>query len=362
MNRGFAVAVTVGEAVKNLGSTVALSATVAVLSMAIGVAVPTATAIEVGSIERDARRATSAGINVMSVTVENRGPISAARCEDLGRVSGVLSAGGIVARESISLITRPHEALELIRATPGAVRVLWPNQRTQASASSVIAGSIVATLHGLGENSILGYRVARGSEVNYAIVGATAPASARGERLDNTIVIASAPVGVVTECLVESMPGARDDVLLALEGWFPRDAGVVISPFYLPDSSWSSPDERLETRMSQQFPLLGAVALTAAVLAVWFARRADFALYRHLGMSRRRLLLMQVAEAVMLVILPASLGLTVSLFLLASDPLPLVVYLTSLDALRLVTLLMLVPLVGGALLLRATRLDALKGR
>ncbi|TFD00504.1 FtsX-like permease family protein [Cryobacterium sinapicolor] len=362
--RGFGLGVLARETVRNLGSAPALLTLAVIMGLASGLAVPLVTAMEVGSVVRDDLAAVAAGTNTLSVAGENRGPISAARCDQLNAISGVISAGGVVSRASVNVASRPNESLELVRGTVGLAAIFWPGDQLDPSKSvAFVSGSRNAVTFGITEGAPIAFsKVADQSTTTTIVLSQIAAPSTRKTALDSAFFEVVPPVGSIVECLVEASPGARDKVESILVGWFPLTSATSVSPYFQLTDPGSTTEQKLHDRLSQHFPLAALIVTFTTVIAVWYSRRSEFALYRSLGLKKVQFLLLLVLETVVLVFVPIHLGLSLSLYFLTGQLGSLVVQLALLDGTRLLSLLPLIPLLSFLLLIRSIRLDTLKGR
>lgn len=349
------------EAVRNLWANAFFTGIIALAAVVVGFAVPAVTLWEVASIRTDAESEVRAGVNVLRVTGEDGALLPAGRCEALNSVPGILAAGGLAVRSTVFPAARPSDVVTLISGTPTLGQVLWPSHAPQTTTSSVVVGSTTAETYGLTSGSTFGYEVRGDPTPLAAVVDRSGVASTRDPQLDTSVLIATAPTGRVRECLVEALPGARTAVEGMLNGWFDATDGTVVSPFYLPVTSSASPDERLAARTTQYVPAIAALVLVSGMVSAWFSRRAEYSLYRMLGLNRRGSLLMQTVEMTVAVIVPLCAGL-VTAMLAMEEYENLDVILATGDGIRMLALLIPAPLLGWLLMRPVTKTDALHGR
>ena len=95
-------------------------------------------------------------------------------------------------------------------------------------------------------------------------------------------------------------------------------------------------------------------------LLVWFGRRSEFALYRALGISGHDIRVMLVIELVLLTLLPFQAG-ALSSMMLAIGASDLILQSMAIDYARLLMLVIIVPLVGAAVVMRTPPLTVIKG-
>lgn len=362
--RGFEFAVLARETARNFWSAPVPSLVAVAIGVACGLAVPLMTAIEVGSIVREDLAAVAAGTNTMSITGENRGPISAGRCDQLNAVSGVLAAGGIASREHATVASRPNESLQLIRGTAGLARILWPgDQLNHLESTAFIAGSSSGTTFGIADGTLLALLTETDpNSTQPVLVGQVAAPSTRSPTLDSSLFEAVPPVGAVTECLVESVPGARAKVEAVLVGWFPVGSGTSVSPYFQLSDPGPTAEQRINDRITKHLPLAAIAIALITMIGLWYSRKSEFALYRSLGLRNLQFLALLVLETFALVLLPVILGISVSLYLSPERIGSLGLQLAMLDSLRVISFIPLIPLVAYVALIRSINLDALKGR
>jgi hypothetical protein len=300
----------------------------------------------------------------MSLSGENRRPISAGRCDQLNALTGVIAAGGIVSRDAVRVATRPNESVELIRGTAGLAAILWPGvQLDQSEGVDFVSGSRNAETYGLDNGVYLA--LSDGNDwamTEPVLVSQVADPSTRKRSLDSAFFEAVPPDGSIVECLVEASPGARKKVEAILVGWFPPESGTSVSPYFQLIDPGSTAEQKLQNRITQHLPWAALLVIVTAVIGIWHSRRQDFALYRSLGLRNTQFLFFLVLESALLVLIPVSLGLFIALFFMEGEIGSLAVRLSLLDGLRLVFLLPLIPLVSYPLLIRSISLDTLRGR
>ena len=358
---GFRAVTVAVEALGNLKANPFTTLVVVLAALLAGVGVPTATLLDVQAIRQDEQAEISAGSNVIRITGENRVSLSAARCEELNTQDGVLAAGGLASRSTVSPVARPNDRVTVLSGTATLAKVLWPGGEAVPPAATVVVGSASARVLGLGPQSFFSFTVRPDPTALSVPVDRVAQPSTRDEKLDASVFVARPPTGDVIECLVEAKPGVRTQVESIAAGWFAESGSTVVSPFYLTVTAGANPEERLSARLTQHLPVLAAVVVGAAMLTAWFSRRAEYSLYRMLGMRTSGFLLMLATEMVAAGLMPLCLGFTATLVWMdVFDELD--VILATGDALRAAVLVILIPVAGWLLMRPLTKPDALHGR
>lgn len=350
---GFTRHAIVREALANALAHRLLASILVIISALAPLVALTLTISDVHAIAQRQLQLEARGASVFSVTASDRTPISALRCDALGSVTGVRSAGSVVAVDDAHSSLPGGRHVPLLSATPGLATVLWPELLLDdgvavgagiADDLGLVPGSSIATTRGI------------------LPVTAVAPPSSRNADHDLLVVQQVAPRGTTRECLVESEPGARDGVEAVLVGWFPGVPTTVV-PYFLPPDTGLSPQEELASRLSAWVPLAAAGLAALAMIAWWVIRRPEFALYSVLGLGTNGLALMLVAEWAVLCLLPGAIGIVNALVASsASLTIPAVAQVAAADTASYLASIILVPLVGVALLTRVAAVDALKGR
>ena len=309
-----------------------------------------------GSVERE-HELTARGSTVFSVTAVDRTPLPAARCDALGTVTGVASAGGITTVELVHSALADRRFLSLVSATPGLAPVLWPGT---PAVDGVVVGAAIGSELGLVAGAALA--IVRADAVHTLPVGAVAPASTRGSDHDLLVLQSVPPRGGTYECLVESEPGARESVEAVLLGWFPGTP-TAVTPYFLPPDTGRTPQQEANERTTVWLPLAAAALIALAMLAWWLIRRSEFALYTIMGLASDGLVLMLFTEWAMLCLVPGSIGLAnalgASASLLGDAP---VAQAAALDVLRYLACIAIIPLLGVAVMSRAAAFEVLKGK
>lgn len=266
---------------------------------------------DVGAISTDHLASIERGSNVLVATRTDRQPFPGQVCDGLSSVTGVKYAGGLVSTDDVTMDNSPSLPVQVLTATPGYAGVLWPSLPYQvARADSVFAGSAVSERLGIRAGGFASFAKA-GTRETVRVDAVGAPSSRRATSDD--VLLRVVPVtNAVTECLIESHPGFADGVRAATDSQLGSD--FLSFALFDDDSEGSTPQQRLDNRLSIFTPAAAFALIALLLTAFWFIRRADFALYRVLGARRRQLAAAFALEWLLLVILPGSVAATLGLF------------------------------------------------
>jgi len=349
----------VAEAVRNLISRPVLSCAIALLSAGTMFASIALTALETNQILSFQTQLEERGIYVQTVAGTAGTPISATRCESLNMIEGVKAAGGLVGASSVRLLSHPSVPVSIVRATPNYASIIWPETRSMPAKGLIVGAEIAAEL-GL----VPGAGFVRGGTDSAkldASVASVAKPSMRDGNFDAYVVEPVSPRGQVRSCLVEAEPGAYLGVQQLLTTWF-SDEVVSVSPLYALPKEGLTPQQQMQSRLSQYFPFGAILLVTCAAVASWLIRRKDFALYRLLGMPPRKLFTNVFSEWLLTVMLPSSAGAVFAMIAVAPQLSGIVLEAAVLDAARLFALIWLVPCLGLLLVGGGSPLAVLRGK
>jgi hypothetical protein len=341
-------------------SSLAVFIPVAIVSVALGILVCLATVTNVAAIAGQQAELVAKGVNVFAVTGQNNDFLSSARCEELNAVPGVLSAGGVGTVQSFQTPTLGETQNDLRTLTRGAVAIIWPTHQSPSPSPSIIAGASLGTQLGLTAGSRV--TLATNGASRLSKIDAVEPPSPRDEQYDHAAVEVVVPPYPIVTCLVEARPGSREAVESLLLGWFASSPKTNVSPYFLSTFVGPTPAEQLNTRYSQWVPLEAGGVLLIVLIATWWGRRSDFALYLLLGARGWRFALIVGAEFTVVGLVPAALGISIGTVAQLGQLHGLVLSMTILDALRFGILTLAIPAVGVALLQSQRSLDLLKGK
>lgn len=291
------------------------------------------------------------------------GSLSAERCDALAYVTGITAAGGVTSASTIIARAQPRARYELLSVTAGYSDVLWPGEDTGTSTGGLLAGAGIARTLGLVAGSTLS--IADESDptrtTRTVTIDRVMPTSPRDSAADRRLFRVGVGAGRTEECLVDAVPAHAADVPLLVGAWFPASAAPVSAPLRLSDPARLTPEDALVQRPSAWAWPVGAGVLAAMALLSWYFRRADFALYRVLGVSRQKIAVMLSAEHVALTVAPAQVGFLAAVLLRNDSVAGITARLLLLDDARMVVALLLLPALALALFRTKSTVDVLKG-
>lgn len=348
------------EGIRNLQATLASTSLSIIVIAGVAMAVLGGSWWQTSEIFETWQTQRIAGYDIYSVRATSGDRMEASRCDQLRYVEGVISAGGILRTTSIRPQSNPSSAFWLVTATSGTLPLLFPEEPA-ARFASVIAGALISSELGLSPQSEVGFLTTRDSGVRQITVDVATSSTSRIEQFDNTVLVAGPAVGKIGECLVESTPSGKASVNQLLRDWFPQQ-NVQVTSFVRTSQTDRDPVTELRQRTGQWLPLLSGVAVGALIVTLWWARRAEFAVYRLLGLGRQGLAVLLTVETFWKVWLPTAIGAGIAIVVFA--PMSNAVVATAMlhDLLSLSCILTSLPLIGVFLLSTHTAFDLVKGR
>lgn len=344
------------ETVANLLSAPLYSSSIILVVALVSCALVLLTSVEITSVMDRQQMLVARGVYVFSVTSEQRQPFSGARCDDLNGREGVVAAGGIIGTTTRTPAYGTRLPITIVAVTPRLPLVIWPGNPGIAAATA-LAGSALATDTGLTPGSV--WRAGDGTTIR---IDATAPPSVRDTHFDGQLVYVASASSPIVECLVEADPGARASVERLLLTWFSGSSRIYVSPYFVDSSVGPTPQESIDERISRFGPLCAFIVLLVVFLGGWFSRRADFALYRLLGVGLRQQAGMLLLEFLVLGYAPLALGALAAAALWREQLTGVALSLAAIDYARLLVLALLIPLAGALSLRPMTSIESLKGR
>lgn len=347
-----------GEALRNILATPVRTIITAALTVVLGALTVLAASFDVSSIHDRWRTAVESGSTTFVVTSQRLNSIPASQCDQLRSVSSVVSAGGRTSSRSVIPYPFKSERFQLEVVTPGFTQIMWPG--LAGANASVVPSPAVAERFGLTQGASLVLGGERTATYEVTAVPAGKP---RVPQFSNSLLVASAPLGTVNECYVESAPGAVSDVEKLLSGWFDPGLKPSVLRFVIPKSTDVDSQEELDQRTSRVAPLVAGVVLVIFALGTVWAKRQEYALYRLLGLNLRGLTRMMVVEWLLLHVIPLAVGFTGGmLFATKALFLPVVWTAAATDITVLGLLVTTIPAMATLIIHRTDPINAIKGQ
>lgn len=229
--------------------------------------------------------------SVVLVVESGSGTLDGRHCSAVAAQDGVVASGGVTAPAVVSVGEPALTTARSVRATPGYLEILWDTPPLSRGPHAVF-GSDLAT-----EVSI-----AEGAEIELGdtrLAAFSGPHSPRGESRGRWITVPVAHLDSVQQCWVEVRPAALAPIRAAIPAMFSDTAALEVTA--LRDQAITEAAvSGWRNRMTRWLSLVcGAVAgLVVGTLVA--PRRAEFALYRLLGMPLPSVILIAAAESVLL--------------------------------------------------------------
>ena len=298
------------EAVANIRASKSQALIQVLLALAVGAAVVVLSAMNSRAIIHEWMKQENAGRSTYVVTAVST-PLSASLCDAAGGIEGVRGAGAILQRYLAKTSLGSTSKVEIVRVTPGYVLAAW--DQVAPVTWSVVAPIDLARQLGLTEGStfVTTTSSVKGSVPAHVTVDWAPSQRSRVDGINDSIIEAAPAIGTASECLVTARPSQRDSVRLALAGWFGK--GYRVAPFLQPSALVADPDVAFSERPSQWIALAGPFFVVGARAVFLFARRADLALYKAMGMSIRELTRMIWTEFFLTVLIPFQAGASIGL-------------------------------------------------
>ena len=356
MNRTFRSTTTVREALLNLRGHLLLTLCIALASLGAGAGVVSSSVAEATGILDYQTNAVGRGSTVFTVSAVDNTPISAARCDALNSVPGVVSAGAVVDNRTEAFRLGSSRPAYVTYATPGMVHLIWPDKMQVLGANAgPVVGSSLASEFGIVE----GASIPLGSNI-YTHTSVATSSSPRDENYDNRILIplAASPEMLVRTCLVEGVTGSQAEIEALLTGWFPAVPPIFVAPV-VPKGTYMDTDEMMRARITQYAGLAAGVLIAVVYGLICTMRRQEYALYHVLGLPPRRRLLMLTAETAASALLPFAIGCTVALALYVPVHGALL-SATSMEIAKAAVVMILLPLLGYVITTTGGPIRALK--
>lgn len=132
--------------------------------------------------------------------------------------------------------------------------------------------------------------------------------SPRTGLIDDAIVVVDATAFGAEQCFVEAVPGSRAPLVVAIPAFLPYGSALRSEPLDAVLEADGRPERHLADLAGGFRVWSGALLLLALPLALWFARRAEWALYSSFGVARSRVVLIAAIEWWLIVGLPGLLA------------------------------------------------------
>jgi hypothetical protein len=350
---GFSI---IRETVLNVLSNPARSAITVIAAAAAGACVILATVSNVDDIVRAHQLQLARGLSTLSVTALDGHPMSAAACDAMNSVAAVKTAGGVISTEQVE-VANGATPIKVEYVTAGYFAAAYPTEATKGIQS--IAGEDLVGEVGAAAGSVLAITTPE-SIRGLLSLDAVADAPSRVTGINRDVLVTVAPIGSVSECLVEAYDGQADDVALVVPSFF--TGPVVVRPFLPTGTLDRDPAQELAHRYSGLLWLGAGAVIIALIATSWFARRQETAIYRLVGFDRRSLGAVVGLETVVTTVVPAQLAsLWVMSFTKISGGIITLTALTS-DSSRLLVMLLFCPAVAVAVSLSGSTVNRLKGQ
>ncbi|RLP75067.1 hypothetical protein D9V32_11650 [Mycetocola tolaasinivorans] len=305
MTRGFRTGEFVREHARGLRARPWRALLVALCAAVIGAAVPLVSLIETGGLRDSWEQQRQAGRFVEIIRAGSITGFPMEYCENIARTEGVIAVGAILHREQIQLDTFPGQNRELLRVSPGMVRIAWPG--FEIPAAGIVAGRDLATQTGLVAGTSVTLSRA-GTTESRDIVGVAGERS-RVDGLNSSLLEPDVRADQNTrECFVEFEPGAASAVLPVLRTAVPEQYGAITAPFLTKNALVGDPEKLLPQRASNWAWVAGAGVIALLLGVLWWSGRSEMALYRAFGVRPIQITLALALEVVATLLLPVAIG------------------------------------------------------
>lgn len=234
------------------------------------------------------------------------GRLPGAFCDGLQSIDAVRASYGLVDTDQLRLVT--GELVTRQRVTPGVLGYLH-REASSAAEPALLIGATIASRLGAVDGSYVRFAADAPAEISSRTSRAGVLASTpRTDDLDDSVIEIVAPTEPVSECRVEPEPSAKAQLAAALPALAPADSDVEVVALRPEIETQDEPDRRLLV-LPGDLATRGAAMLAGLVLvAWWYIRRAEWALYRTFGMSTRAMGALAVLEWLIVCAAPMLLG------------------------------------------------------
>jgi len=236
--------------------------------------------------------------------VFNENGLPAERCERLPELIGAEAAGGFNYGSTLATGNAPGSLFSMLSVTEGIFDVWVPDDHLREADIQVAIGSAVAEELGVqkGRFLLLG-------EGEPRAITAVVDTEDRNPQAMRSILSVVPPIDDVNQCWVAFGPGAHEAGIASLRALF-SDTGpdTTVGPYRRTDEFTLDPVAELASRPMRNGWLAVGLAIALLAWVGWWARRAEFGLYRAIGTARNELLLMAWVESFVTTTVGALLG------------------------------------------------------
>lgn len=288
----------IGNALSNVGRSAALMIFAAAMCGSVFYT-DMATAEEI-RVEEQSR--IDSGLHVLQASAESG--LDAQNCERIGFNDGFIASGGIRNGPLVVMATDHATQIPTAQVTAGMLRLASPGRSISAldSPSGVILGEALQRQLSLSPGSRL---ILEGQPVTR--VQSILDETERTSFIAGWVLSVTPAVGVVDECWIETEPDLENDAEFITRSIF-ENSDLELRPMIALDARSRDLAEEWRKRATLGLMRFGIVALIALGALLTFVRRAEYGLYRALGMQRRDVLLTTQAETAVIVAVGATLG------------------------------------------------------
>ncbi|KRB38476.1 ABC transporter permease [Microbacterium sp. Root180] len=239
------------------------------------------------------------GAYVLIVESEE-GALDGRDCSAVAGQQGVVAAGGMTAPKVVSVGEPALTTARSAEATAGYFEIVW-GREPRSSEPAVIVGSELGRELSVAD----GAQITLGGDQRFA--ASSASASAREDPRGRWLTIPAAHLQSVQQCWVEASPESLAPVRASLPALFPDAQALSVT--VMRDGALSEAAITGWVNRPGRWLHLVCGAVAGAIVGTLLSpRRAEYALYRLLGLSRPTVLVIAIVEAMLLVQLALVLG------------------------------------------------------
>lgn len=257
-----------------------------------------------GAAYAEVARLDSAGRNVLRVVADGGGKLPSRYCDSLGHIAVTRSAFGLSTGPRLRLANGVVASSFVV--TPGATRFL----RVTPRGHETYIGAGLARRAGITEGGWTSFATARSlvSPGGVREISVVTDAD-RTRSFDDAVVVLKSPSsGVSDECWVEAAPGASALLSAAIGNLSADGARISVVPLRPDLPSGADQESELRGLPGELSAVSAGLLSTLWVLAIWFVRRQEWALYQSFGIRRRAMIGIALSEWAVLAALPLMLG------------------------------------------------------